>query len=514
MNAAKRSRFLFSLATAALFIANSIFCPAALADSPPVDSSDTECVQQLHTATISGISYYSNYTASGAYNYYDQLDSAQKGVYDALKTLKPETLELSVALKTPVTSHDPKSDQERAQTAIQRQFQPAIEALLKDYPEIFWLKFGIDGCGFSWKWEPSGNGWVIRQVTFQPAVIDAYASHDGDLQSQFNSLLASIPVYGSTRKDKIKSIHDTLAARLSYDYGFADTSFDAYGALMTGKAVCEGYSEAFKLLCDREGIPCILVVGSGTTTGVATGENHMWNAVRMEDGQWYGVDVTWDDQSKTIYDFFLVGSDTADINFGGLKFSQSHIESGNFASNIKVFTYPSLSSKAYGISSQTNTTTGGAEPTTTAKTIQIVIPSAPTTTVPVVVTAASTIVTAAPTSTSTNPASSKTNAGVAIQTSGSSTTLQDDGSKNVMEEQQTQAGAVLTEATHRDDPSSDESAVDAITLPGHSSSLGLILGIAGMVVLAAAGVAALLWLKNKKEYDEKTLTSGDHPHWQ
>ena len=58
--------------------------------------------------------------------------------------------------------------------------------------------------------------------------------------------------------------------------------------------VCEGYAKAFQYLCDlstfSEGISCITV--TGTMTG-GTGEGlHMWNIVRMEDGNNYLVDLT------------------------------------------------------------------------------------------------------------------------------------------------------------------------------------------------------------------------------
>ncbi len=44
---------------------------------------------------------------------------------------------------------------------------------------------------------------------------------------------------------------------------------------------CMAYSYAFQFLCDRAGIPCILVCN----------DVHMWNQVYL-DGQWWGVDVT------------------------------------------------------------------------------------------------------------------------------------------------------------------------------------------------------------------------------
>lgn len=62
--------------------------------------------------------------------------------------------------------------------------------------------------------------------------------------------------------------------------------------------VCEGYSKAFKYLCDLSGfqdIECLLVTGNlGSVSGGVQGPPgpHMWNVVRMDDGCNYLVDVT------------------------------------------------------------------------------------------------------------------------------------------------------------------------------------------------------------------------------
>ncbi len=55
------------------------------------------------------------------------------------------------------------------------------------------------------------------------------------------------------------------------------------------------------MLCDAYAIPCVLVSGTSNRN-----EAHMWNFVQMENGNWYAVDVAWDDQTdKTYYDFFF-----------------------------------------------------------------------------------------------------------------------------------------------------------------------------------------------------------------
>lgn len=87
--------------------------------------------------------------------------------------------------------------------------------------------------------------------------------------------------------------YDNEAANQLIEEGKVDEkyydSFNAYGALINGIAVCEGYSEAFKLLCDEAGIDCIIVTGELEVVG------HAWNRVRIYD-KWYDVDVTNNDR--------------------------------------------------------------------------------------------------------------------------------------------------------------------------------------------------------------------------
>ena len=98
------------------------------------------------------------------------------------------------------------------------------------------------------------------------------------------------------------------------------------------KPVCEGYSKALKLICDRLEIPCVLVSGTGD------GEDHMWNYVQVEDGTWYAVDATWND--STGHDgYLLVGKDVMD---------QKHTTDSRFMKGEQmVFRYPVLATARY-----------------------------------------------------------------------------------------------------------------------------------------------------------------------
>ena len=104
-------------------------------------------------------------------------------------------------------------------------------------------------------------------------------------------------------------LHDRLAAICSYDtagsaagYALSPQAYTAYGALVNGRAVCEGYSRAMQLLLKRGGIDCSLVTGRS----VHSGESHMWNVVTIN-GKNYHLDVTWDDSDERLrHNYFNV----------------------------------------------------------------------------------------------------------------------------------------------------------------------------------------------------------------
>ena len=94
-------------------------------------------------------------------------------------------------------------------------------------------------------------------------------------------------VSGYTPAQRVLLAHTRLCAVCDYTET-GENIHSAYGALFAGQAVCDGYAEAFLLLCKCAEIPCIFV------TGTAAGQAHAWNLVQLG-GQWYHVDCAWDD---------------------------------------------------------------------------------------------------------------------------------------------------------------------------------------------------------------------------
>ncbi len=95
----------------------------------------------------------------------------------------------------------------------------------------------------------------------------------------------------SDKVEKALRLHDYLIRTCEYDLAGKDkddscVSRTAYSALVRRKAVCEGYTMAYRLLLNMAGI----------VSDVAESDsiNHIWNYVRIN-GKWYHVDVTFDD---------------------------------------------------------------------------------------------------------------------------------------------------------------------------------------------------------------------------
>ena len=128
-------------------------------------------------------------------------------------------------------------------------------------------------------------------------------------------LLNPITIY-----DKLICIYEYLQDNVTYDEQELEQmcrtgnianpfSHNAYGALINGRAVCDGIVAAFSLIAQRMGIESTMVAGKAKfyTTDFS---NHAWNLIRVDD-KCYHVDATWDINKKDntgeySYDYFCV----------------------------------------------------------------------------------------------------------------------------------------------------------------------------------------------------------------
>lgn len=298
------------------------------------------------------------FSGAAVYNqsYYNQLNAEQKNAYNAMDPMPKTSSTITITLITPITFTSTTASPSSAETAVAfgkvtEIMEPALNAYLRDNAIVFWLDLSGEsnstyyGINYSEYLSSGVHHWTIDKLTLNVRIASKYSvTGTNNFVTAVQNAVNAFNTTSTIRYDILKDIHDYLCNNIVY----ADLQYahEPYGALVTGEAVCEGYAEAFKLLCEKYNIPCAVIMGEGVTGSGS--EPHMWNYVQMENNLWYGVDVTWDDQDTIIYDYFLAGSTTVATSFSTKTFSQEHIEDGLFSNaSTMIFTYPALSSTKY-----------------------------------------------------------------------------------------------------------------------------------------------------------------------
>lgn len=293
--------------------------------------------------------------ADTPYYFYDQLDEAQQVIYsEFLSAGVAETFTTSVVFYGEGATQDEALNATKA--AASWDIIAAFTAATEDNPYYYW----VNGFAYSFSYYTytTDTGYLVETTNFTIKInLDTnsytdFADVETKLVEMYNKVQA-VEINGITRYEKVKAIHDYICEINEYPEQqgtFSDGSpwygpmaHQPTGVFLKGLAVCEGYAEAFKLLCDREGIPCITVLGYA-------GGGHKWNYVKMDDGKWYLVDATWNDQSSLVFnDYLLSGTNTMTPHFESETIdSEVHIPEGTMYTNGFAVTYPALSTDSYG----------------------------------------------------------------------------------------------------------------------------------------------------------------------
>lgn len=297
--------------------------------------------------------------------YYDQLSGNAKAVYRAIYKNARATSDIAFALQQAITITTPAGTENMdtvhaaaISSAVKSLIQPAMDALAYDHPDISWIAYGgDDGSSFSISAKNStdadGNKIAeINALTFQMKFKAPLASAD-DITAFEAAMNAAVHAITDTvdaaapRHEQLQLLQQALSTLVAYDKS-GERAHEAAGALLDGRAVCDGYAKSFKILCDAMNIPCVIV--AGTATQQDSVEPHAWNYVQLENGAYYAVDVTWNDDGEiALTDYFLVGANTLPST-GGNPFSASHTPDGKFsAGEYTPFSFPALSEEAYAL---------------------------------------------------------------------------------------------------------------------------------------------------------------------
>ena len=198
-------------------------------------------------------------------------------------------------------------------------------AIVRAHPEFFYVG---NGAGFSIL-----GGYV---VSFSPQYDEALSQSSviADFNARVEEILAETIASGMSQVEMALSLHDYLVLHCAYDWNVANRKgassynvYTAYGALMEGNAVCQGYAMAYNLLLNKVGIKTDYV-----TSVIPNQGRHGWSLVKIED-TWYHVDVTWDDPMPfntghdlpgyCRHDYFLVSTETMEPEHGNFTVSQT-----------------------------------------------------------------------------------------------------------------------------------------------------------------------------------------------
>lgn len=191
----------------------------------------------------------------------------------------------------------------------------ALAAFRGDHPEVFWID---PGTSYSYYEEEAA---VNMQLHFTESG-DALQKDRKALEAAVKKAIAEAPKEANDYDIEL-FLNDYIAKHCAYDIE-SEHRHSAYGALVNGGAVCDGYSKAFQLLCKRLGVECTVVEGT-SEFNKDEDNGHMWNCVRLG-GEWYHTDVTWNDSPNAACEveryFYL--------NLTAEEIARDHVISGGY----------------------------------------------------------------------------------------------------------------------------------------------------------------------------------------
>lgn len=154
------------------------------------------------------------------------------------------------------------------------------------------------------------------------------------------------------------ALHDAIILDIDYAYEADGVTpekslwaHNILGVFEKNSGVCESYAKTFQLLLNYCEVENIYV------TGLSQNQNHAWNMVKMDDGEWYWFDLTWDDKPDWMwgitYNYFCVNG-TENVSWidgpwitssSSMGFEQNHIPFDLSAENVvnRLYELPDVS---------------------------------------------------------------------------------------------------------------------------------------------------------------------------
>lgn len=157
--------------------------------------------------------------------------------------------------------------------------QEVVRAVMLDHPELFWVNY------YRYSVMDTLLGQYLMFGTFFSR------SEQAELRRQAEAwrgrVLTQLPA-AADEEQRLRLLADYLARQVEYRESGPALSHTIVGVFQAGRhaAVCEGIAKGMKYLCDRAGVPCLVV------TGKVKGQDHAWNMVHTPRGYRH-LDVTY-----------------------------------------------------------------------------------------------------------------------------------------------------------------------------------------------------------------------------
>lgn len=334
--------------------------------------------------------YYDNLTTADGNGEQTEYTLAKK-FYEALEEIERSgdfrTGSVSYSLASVLTSDRIKAWVVDGNLEIPKAFGAARDSFLMDHPELFYIDMykltisaSLSGGVYSAYIDSGRAASVYRDNAFstETAVNKAINDYNAALNKIVDDVNKTVASDKSGKSEDFlaaTAANEAIAASVTYDFGAyndfiengdgastASLTHTAYGALVLNKAVCSGYSFAYKAVMDQLDVPCVIVSGyskgkdkNGNDTAGNVG--HAWNYVYLqtpqkevvdargisalsseEDGGWFAFDTTWNSVSSDKNKYSVMDSMTA---------LSQHIANGVISSSEYSLNYPALAALSY-----------------------------------------------------------------------------------------------------------------------------------------------------------------------
>lgn len=230
---------------------------------------------------------------------YKQLTAQQKEYYGSIYTAILDTVNTDIQ----VEFKNENSDMETVD-GVRVRFKNAkmdsdelallFEAIFRDNPQFFYLnrEYRIEGNTVNGE---TYYDTIILQFLFP---LEQRLTAIDEFETALSKMMENIPNSQDQYETELL-LYDRLANHCTYDTAAAakeatedSMAYTAYGALVEGSAVCEGYAKAMQLLLTKSNIAAT----SASGISLDSKESHMWNLVTINGANYY-LDPTWSDSN-------------------------------------------------------------------------------------------------------------------------------------------------------------------------------------------------------------------------